>query len=240
MENSILIEDEVVQRLAAVHTTMQHAAHLAGRNPEEVRLVAVSKTHGADMVRAVADAGQKIFGESRVQEGAAKIPCCPGSLEWHFIGHLQKNKIRKALLLFDYFHGIDSLELAEELNRIADEIGQHPRILLEVNTSGESSKFGFQPAQVLAQIEDLLALPRLEILGFMTMAPITTKPEMARPYFASLRKLRDQVEQVAGISLPELSMGMSGDYEQAILEGSTLVRVGSALFGERGKARVPQ
>jgi pyridoxal phosphate enzyme (YggS family) len=235
MESSLLLEDKAAQRLAAIRATIDRAAHQAGRKPEEIRLVAVSKTHGAELVRAVADAGQRAFGESRVQEAAAKIPSCPGSLEWHFIGHLQKNKIRKALALFDYFHGIDSLELAGDLNRIADETGQHPKILLEVNTSGESSKFGFRPDQIAAQIEDLLALPRLEILGFMTMAPVTPKPEMARLYFSRLRELRDEIEQAAGISLPELSMGMSGDYEQAILEGSTMVRVGTALFGDRGK-----
>jgi pyridoxal phosphate enzyme (YggS family) len=237
METSILLAETAEQRLAAVHTVISDAAARAGRAAEDIRLVAVSKTHGPELVRAVADAGQTVFGESRVQEAAAKIPLCPGHLEWHFIGHLQKNKIRKALPLFDCFHGIDSLELAEDLNRIAGEDGHRPKILLEVNTSGEASKFGFQPEQVAAQMEDLLALPRLEILGLMTLAPVTPKPELARPYFARLRELRNKLEQDAGVLLPELSMGMSGDFGQAVLEGATMVRVGSALFGERAKAR---
>jgi PLP dependent protein len=237
MENTIFLADKATERLESVLATIDQAAARAGRASGDIRLVAVSKTHGPEMVRAMADAGQKIFGESRVQEAAVKVPACPGSLKWHFIGHLQKNKIRKALPLFDFFHSIDSLELAQEINRIAEETGQHPKVLLEVNTSGESSKFGFRPEQVTGQIEDLLALPRLEILGLMTLAPITPKPEMARPYFARLREIRDRIENSAGISLPELSMGMSGDYEQAILEGSTMVRVGSALFGDRGKAQ---
>jgi pyridoxal phosphate enzyme (YggS family) len=233
MENTQFTSETAADRLETIQTTIHRAADRAGRSVHDVRLVAVSKTHPAEAVRTLAEAGQRLFGESRVQEAVAKVPMCPGNLEWHFIGHLQKNKIRKALPLFDVFHGVDSLELAEEINRIAEEDGHRPKILLEVNTSGESSKYGFRPEQVAGQIEDLLELPRLEIIGLMTLAPITPKPEMARPYFAHLRELRDQLEAEAGVILPELSMGMSADFQEAILEGATLVRVGTALFGQR-------
>ncbi len=230
------METDLVQRLEEIKQRMARALERAGRGPEECGLVAVSKRHGAESVRQAAQAGQLLFGESRVQEAVAKIPLCPGRLRWHFIGHLQKNKIRKALPHFELFHGVDSLDLAEEMNRIAGEDGERPRILLEVNTSGEASKFGFTPSQLLAQMGDLLELPRLEVHGLMTMAPVTPKPEMARPYFARLRELRERLEGEFGLKLPELSMGMSGDFEAAILEGSTLVRVGTALFGERPQA----
>jgi pyridoxal phosphate enzyme (YggS family) len=223
-------------RLQLVQETMRRACQQAGREETSVQLVAVSKTHPAEAVRELAECGQSIFAESRVQEALIKIPQCPGRLHWHFIGHLQKNKIRKALPHFTLFHGVDNLELAEEVQRIASEEGQRPGVLLEVNTSGEASKFGFHPDQLEAQLEDLLELPRLEICGLMTMAPVVPKPEMARPFFARLRELRDRLEEKFGVKLPELSMGMSGDYEAAIVEGSTLVRVGTALFGDRKSA----
>lgn len=226
----------LADRLDRVLAEINTAATRAGRKPEDVRLVAVSKTHPPDAIRTLAEAGQRLFGESRVQEASGKIPLCPGSLEWHFIGHLQKNKIRKALSFFDFFHGVDSLELAEDINRIADEEGHRPKILLEVNTSGESSKYGFRPEQLRGELEDLLALPRLEVCGLMTLAPLTLKPEMARPYFARLHSLREELEKTAHVSLPELSMGMSNDFAEAIQEGATLVRVGTALFGERPAA----
>lgn len=227
------MQNSLADRWRDILDRIASSASSASRDPDDVRLVAVSKTHGPDAVRSVAAEGQRIFGESRLQEASAKIPQCPGRLEWHFIGHLQKNKIRKALPLFSLLHGVDSLELAEDINRIAEEEGQHPRILLEVNTSGEASKFGFQPDQLIAELEDLLELPRLEIRGLMTMAPLTPKAEMARPYFERLRKLKELLEERFGVGLPELSMGMSGDFEAAISEGSTLVRVGTAIFGER-------
>ncbi|MCX7712161.1 MAG: YggS family pyridoxal phosphate-dependent enzyme [Chthoniobacterales bacterium] len=228
-------DSQIAENLAAVREQIAQAARAAARKPEEIELVAVTKTHPPAAVRAAMEAGQRIFGESRVQEALAKIPLCPGGLKWHFIGHLQRNKVRKALPMFDLFHGVDSLELAEDMNRIAEEEGHRPRILLEVNTSGEASKFGFKPEALFAQIEDLLALPRLEILGLMTMAPLTPKPEMARPYFAKLRELKERLEKAAGICLKELSMGMSGDFLAAIQEGATLVRIGTAIFGERSR-----
>ncbi len=219
--------------LAAVRQAIDSAAVAAGRDPATVELVAVSKTHPPEAVHEVAHAGQAVFGESRVQEARAKIPLLPSRLRWHFIGHLQKNKIRAALPLFELFHSIDSLELAGQVNRIAAEDGQRPGVLLEVNVSGEASKFGFAPDVLRRQLEELLALDRLEIGGLMTIAPYAPEPEQSRPYFQRLRRLRDDLQQAAGAGLPHLSMGMSGDYLVAVAEGATLVRVGSAIFGAR-------
>jgi pyridoxal phosphate enzyme (YggS family) len=220
-------------RLAAVREAIDRAATAAGRDPAQVELIAVSKTHPPEAVREIAAAGQDVFGESRIQEARAKIPLLPSRLHWQFIGHLQKNKIRAALPLFELFHSIDSLELARNVDRIAAEEGQRPKVLLEVNMAGEASKFGFAPETLAAQLDELLALGRLDILGLMTMAPYAPEPENSRPYFRRLRELRDRLQQEAGVGLPHLSMGMSGDYLVAVAEGATLVRVGSAIFGER-------
>jgi len=217
--------EDILARIAS-------SASLAGRPQDSVKLVAVSKRHGPEAVCSLASLGHNLFGESRLQEAAAKIPLCPSRLEWHFIGHLQKNKIRKTLPLFSCLHGVDSLELASEIARIAGEDGLRPRLLLEVNTSGEASKFGFSPDALRRDFPALLELPRLEIHGLMTMAPVVPKPEMARPYFARLREFRDSLETEFSLKLPELSMGMSHDFEPAILEGATFVRVGTALFGD--------
>lgn len=229
------------EAIAVVREKIVTAAKTAGRRPEEIDLVAVSKTHSPESVQLVAEAGQNVFGESRVQEARAKIPLLPGRLQWHFIGHLQKNKIRAALPLFELFHSVDSLELAQQFQRVAEEEGQRPRILLEVNVAGEASKFGFSPAAIQSQTEEILALDRLEIVGLMGMAPFAPEAELSRPYFERLRQLRDQLQTEGGIGLPHLSMGMSGDYVVAIEEGATLVRVGSAIFGSRaGKKWSPE
>ena len=221
--------------LIAIRQRICAAAETAGRDPADIRLVAVSKTHSAESIREVHDAGQEIFGESKIQEASAKISLLPSSLEWHFIGHLQSNKIRKALPLFHLFHGVDSLALATQIQRVAEDCGLLPKVLFEVNVSGEESKFGFHPDRLRAEISGLLSLSRIEVLGLMTMAPHSEDPVAARPYFAALRRLRDELQQQTGHPLPQLSMGMSGDFEAAIAEGSTMVRVGSALFGERQK-----
>jgi pyridoxal phosphate enzyme (YggS family) len=205
-----------------------------------VTLVAVSKTHSPEEVGEAIDAGQLLFGESRVQEARAKIPLLPGRARWHFIGHLQKNKLRHALPLFELFHGVDSLELARDLNRIAAEAGVFPKLLLEVNVAGESTKFGFPPPKLREQLEELLALDRLQIEGLMCIPPPGPRPEDSRKYFATLRDLRDALQTEARLPLPQLSMGMSGDYAVAVEEGATLVRVGTAIFGERrGKTWKP-
>jgi len=196
--------------------------------------VAVSKKYPAESVmEANEEAGQEVFGESRVQESLVKIPALPGRIRWHFIGHLQSNKIRKALPLFELIHGVDTPEIAREIDRIGGEMGLFPRVLLEVNVSGEGSKHGFSPEQMERELEGLLSLPRLQVDGFMAMAPLVSDQEEARPYFAQLRELRDRLVIQSGIPLEALSMGMSGDFEVAVEEGATLVRVGSALFGER-------
>ena len=228
--------DDIGQRLERVRSQIVEAAKKCGRSPEEVELVAISKTHDAEKVRAVLDAGQQVFGESRVQEARAKIPLLPSSARWHFVGRLQKNKIRHALPLFELFHSIDSLELARDMNRIAEEEGLHPRVLLEVNVAGEGSKIGFAPDSVRAEMEKLLELSRLSIEGLMTIPPLAPEAEASRKYFSALRDLRDQISKQFQVNLPQLSMGMSDDFAVAIEEGATLVRVGTAIFGQRTPA----
>jgi hypothetical protein len=227
--------EKIAANLGRVREQIAQAALRSGRSPNDIELVAVSKAHPAEMVEAAAQAGQTLFGESRVQEARAKIPLLSSRLRWHFIGHLQKNKIRQALPLFELMHGIDSLALAEDLQRIADEEGVHPHVLLQVNLAGEASKHGFAPEALRRDLEAILALGRLTIGGLMTIPPIAPEPEASRRYFVGLRELRDQLETEFGLHLRELSMGMSGDYPIAIDEGATLVRVGTAIFGERAR-----
>jgi len=198
-----------------------------------VQLIAVSKKQDAEKVRAAFDAGQAVFGESRVQEARAKIPLLPSAMRWQFIGHLQKNKIRHALPLFEFFHSIDSLELAQQVERIADEEGLRPRVLLEINVAGEGSKIGFAPDKLREQMESLLGLVRLNIEGLMCIPPLAAEAEESRRYFVILREFRDDIEREFNVKLPELSMGMSNDYEVALEEGATYVRVGTAIFGAR-------
>ena len=216
-----------------IKSRIRAAAEASGRDPEGIKLVAVSKTHPPEVVQGVANCGQTAFGENKIQEAQAKIPLLPPSLEWHFIGHLQSNKIRKALPIFQLFHGVDNLNLALQMERISGESGCSSRVLLEVNVSGEESKFGFQPDRLREVISELLALRHVQVLGLMTMAPYSEDPLAAKPFFSALRLLRDDLRGQTGAALPELSMGMSGDFEAAIAEGSTIVRIGSAIFGER-------
>jgi hypothetical protein len=223
----------IAENLAAIRGRIDAAALRAGRDPFAVELVAVSKTHPAERILEAAEEGQVIFGENRVQEALVKIPALPGRLRWHLIGHLQSNKVRKALPLFELIHGVDSAELARDIDRIGGELGLHPRVLLEVNVSGEGSKHGFEPEALERQLDGLLSLPRVQVEGFMTMAPLAPEAEASRPFFAKLRELRDRLAVRAGIPLPILSMGMSGDFEVAVEEGATLVRVGSSIFGNR-------
>ncbi len=223
----------LAKRFANIRERIALAAQRVHRNAGEVELVAISKTYPAERVReAIDEAGQEVFGESRVQEALAKIPSLPARLRWHFIGHLQSNKIRKALPHFKLIHGVDTPEIAREIDRIAGEMGLFPRVLLEVNVSGEGSKHGFSPEQLECELEVLLSLSRLQVEGFMTMAPLASDQEAARPFFAQLREIRDRLVIQFGIPLETLSMGMSGDFEVAVEEGATLVRVGSALFGK--------
>ena len=229
--------EAIGENLARVREQIAAAAARSGRSPDDIELVAVSKTHPAEKVQAAVEAGQLLFGESRVQEARVKIPLLPSRLRWHFIGHLQKNKIRHALPLFELFHGIDSLALVEDMQRIADEEGMRPRILLEVNVAGEASKHGFSPEAFRRDLEPALSLGRLSIEGLMTIPPLAPDAEGSRRYFVALRELRDQVEAEFNLKLPQLSMGMSGDFPIAIEEGATLVRVGTAIFGERSRPK---
>jgi PLP dependent protein len=231
--------ESIEENLARVREQIAVAAARAGRVKEEIELVAVSKTHPAEKVQAAFEAGQTLFGESRVQEARAKIPLLPSRLRWHFIGHLQKNKIRHALPLFELFHGIDSLAVAQEMHRVAEEEGMHPRVLLEVNLAGEASKHGFAPEELQRDLEPTLSLGRLTVEGLMTIPPLAPEAEASRHYFVALRELRDKLETEFNVRLPQLSMGMSGDFPIAIEEGATLVRVGTAIFGERSRRKAP-
>jgi len=214
---------------------MAAACGRAGREESSVTLLAVSKTHPPETIRAAVDAGQIFFGENKVQEAKAKIPLCPGKARWQFIGHLQSNKVREAVELFELIQGVDSLAIAREISKRAEQAAKTMPILLEVNVAGEASKFGYKPEQLLAELNELNALPRIEIHGLMAIPPYSPVAEKARPYFQRLRELKTQAETVLGAPLPQLSMGMSGDFEIAIEEGATMVRVGTALFGERQK-----
>ena len=228
---------DLAQNLKHLNERITQACSRAGRDPASVRLLAVTKTHPPEVVTQGAALGLNLFGENKVQEAKAKIPQCPGRLHWHMIGHLQTNKCRDAVELFEMVQGVDSLHLAEELNKRAEQAAKTMPILLEVNIVGEGSKFGYKPQQLLSQLSALNALPRLEIHGLMTIPPWTPLPERVRPVFRQLRELKAECEQALGAPLPELSMGMSGDFEVAIEEGATIVRIGTALFGERKSPR---
>lgn len=228
---------DLAANLQRIRERIAAACARAHRDPASVTLLAVAKTQPPEMVQQAAQLGLTLFGENKVQEAKAKIPLCPGKLRWHMIGHLQSNKCRDAVELFQMVQSVDSLRLAEELNKRADLAARTLPILLEVNVVGESSKFGYPPAQLLAELLALNALPRLEVHGLMTVPPWSPVPENVRPVFRRLRELKTQCEQSLGAPLPHLSMGMSGDFEVAIEEGATLIRVGTALFGERRKAR---
>jgi pyridoxal phosphate enzyme (YggS family) len=216
-----------------VREQIAQAAAKTGRDVKDIELVAITKTHSANKVREAIEAGHTLFGESRVQEARAKIPELRSNIRWHFVGHLQKNKVRQALPLFEMIHSVDSLPLAEDINRVSQEEALHPRVLLEVNVAGEGSKFGFSPQKLRDQMEALLALPRLSILGLMTIPPLAEEAEASRKYFIQLRELRDRLQTEFRVDLAQLSMGMTQDFPIAVEEGATLVRVGTAIFGER-------
>lgn len=229
---------DLAENLASLQSRIRAACDRAGRDPGTVELLAVSKNHPAASVSALATLGQRLFGENRVQEARAKIPLCPGHLRWHMIGHLQANKARDAVQLFEMIHGVDSLALAAELQKRAEAASRTVRILIETNVAGESTKFGYAPSRLLTELPELNRFPRLEIHGLMCMAPYAPNPETTRPVFRRCRELARQCEEILGAPLATLSMGMSGDFEVAIEEGSTLVRVGTALFGERTRPAV--
>ena len=225
--------NDLSDRLQAIRDRISAAAQRCGRDPTSIELLAVSKTFPVEAIREAVAAGQLVFGENKVQEILAKAPQLPASLHWHLIGHLQSNKVRKVLPHVKAIHSIGSLDLARDVDRIAAELGLFPQVYLEVNLGGESSKHGFSAEQLRASLEALYALKRLEIQGLMCIPPFDPDPTLSRPYFTKLRALRDELEQRGGAPLPRLSMGMSHDFDIAVEEGATIVRVGSAIFGAR-------
>ena len=219
--------------LISIQQRIRAACGRAGREAASVTLLAVSKTHPPETIQTAVNCGLLHFGENKIQEAKAKIPLCPGKARWQFIGHLQSNKVRDAVELFEMIQGVDSLGLAREISKRAEQAAKTVPILLEVNVAGEASKFGYQPAKLLAELKELNALPKIEIHGLMAIPPFSPLPEKSRPYFQRLRELKIESEKILGFPLPHLSMGMSGDFEVAIEEGATIVRIGTALFGER-------
>ena len=228
----------IESNITSIRQRIEQACERVRRDPSEVSLMAVSKFHPAQSVCEAAEAGVTLFGENRVQEGKLKIPQCPSSLHWHLIGHLQSNKCRDAVHCFEMVQSVDSYALAEELNRMAEKQYKSLPVLLEVNIAGEATKFGYKPEEVLNDLERLNELSRLEIHGLMAIPPWAADPEKTRPMFRRLADLKKQCEDQLGAPLPVLSMGMSDDFEVAIEEGSTLVRIGTAIFGARPKKGV--
>jgi pyridoxal phosphate enzyme (YggS family) len=226
----------IPDRLTEIRDRMAAAARSAGRDPASVRLIAVSKTFPIDAVREAYQAGQRDFGENRVQEALQKISSSADLLiRWHLLGHLQTNKARKAGPAFAVIQSVDSVDLLEKLDRAAEESGQSPELLIQVDLAGETTKFGVAPTEVPRLFEAAAAARAARVTGLMTLPPVPETPEDARPFFRRLRDLRDEW-LAAGVPAPmllELSMGMSGDFEVAIQEGATMVRVGSAIFGSR-------
>ena len=245
---------QIKENLLRVMERMDKAAHRVGRDPKEIRLVAVSKTVETARIQEAIEAGVSILGENYVQEAQKKIeaigrPACtehsrlPKNLfgeqvgegrpvAWHFIGHLQSNKAKYAVRLFDMIHSLDSFSLAEELDRRAEKEGCSIKVMIEVNLSGEPTKFGMEEVRVLGLAKRILDLDHLSLEGLMTMPPYFDSPEMSRPYYIQLRELKERIIK-EGIPMKELSMGMSNDFEVAIEEGATYVRVGTAIFGPR-------
>jgi PLP dependent protein len=228
----------IAANLAAVRERIARAAAASGRAPDAVRLVAVSKTFGLDAIRAAIAAGQRDFGENKVQEALPKIealsPAFP-EVRWHLIGHLQSNKARKAARPFDAIHSVDSLDLLRRLDQAAGESRRRPQLLVQVDLAGEATKFGAAIDEARAIVQAAVELPSVQLTGLMTLPPFYDDPVAARPVFARLRELRDALvaEGIPADRLAELSMGMSHDFEVAIAEGATIVRVGSAIFGAR-------
>ena len=233
-----LTPELIRERWNRVQERLRTAADAAGREPDGFRVVAVTKGFEVSAVRAAVAAGLTVFGENRVQEAASKVEAMPEA-EWHMIGRLQSNKVRHALALFGTIHSVESLELLQRIERIAHDDGRHPQLLLQVDTSAAGGRVGFAAAGFAAQagdarsdlIRELQALHAARVAGLMTMAPIDGTPP--RQHFALLRQLRDELQSSAGLELPELSMGMTADAEEAIAEGATLLRIGTAIFGPR-------
>lgn len=228
--------ESIAERVRGILSSVRAAAEKSGHNPSRVRLVAATKTVSVERIREGVDAGLSLLGENRVQEALPKIEALARArVRWHFIGHLQRRKVRSIIGLFDLIHSVDSVELAHEIDRRAGEAGLVQEVLLEVNVGGESTKAGFCPDNLVQQVATMASLSHLRIKGLMAIPPPTVEAESARPYFIQIRELAKTVaaETIPGVMMDELSMGMSNDYAVAVEEGATLVRVGSALFGAR-------
>lgn len=225
--------DGIRERLAVVRRRLEAAAGRSGRAASSVTLVAVSKTMPVEAIREAVAAGATILGENRVQEARDKIAALAGAAQWHLVGHLQTNKAKLAVGLFDRIHSLDSIRLAQELDRHAGEAGRRLRCLIQVNVGGEAQKNGAPEEEVRPLLETASRLPHIAVEGLMAIPPFLSDPEAVRPFFRRLRVLRDELAR-EGFSLPDLSMGMTHDFEVAIEEGATLVRVGTAIFGPRG------
>ncbi|MDD4861959.1 MAG: YggS family pyridoxal phosphate-dependent enzyme [Smithellaceae bacterium] len=230
--------DEIKTNILNIRKRIATAATRAGRDSGTIQLMAVSKTVEPDRIRQALDAGITLLGENYVQEAREKIPAVGRPAVWHMIGHLQTNKVKYVVNLFDWIHSVDRLELARELDKRAGQNNRKLNALIEVNVSDEASKNGAVPQQVLELVRQISILPNLSVRGLMTMPPYSDDPENSRPYFIALRRLRDEIVSAAvpGISMTELSMGMTDDFEVAIEEGATIIRVGRAIFGDRIKS----
>ncbi len=224
---------EIAQNLEEVRAAIAAACREVGRDPAEVRLVAVSKTVDPERVRQAIAAGQDLFGENYLQEARDKITALGRQVSWHLVGHLQTKKAKAAVELFDLIHAVDRGKLARALDAAASRMGKVQDVLIQVNQAGEDTKSGVAPEKALDLLHEVARLPHLRVIGLMTMPPWFTDPEEVRPYFKALRELRDRLRDQSGLPLKELSMGMSGDFAVAVEEGATLVRVGTAIFGHR-------
>ena len=223
----------IASNLEQIRRRIVNACRRSSRSPQEVTILAVGKGRPPESIREAAQCGLDSFGESKVQELKQKAAQCPGHLRWDFIGHLQTNKCRDAARIARMIHSVDSERVAQSLNAACEKLAKTIPVLLEVIVSGEASKYGFRPDEALEKLRILNALDRLEIHGFMSMAPWSKEAENARPHFRRLKQLQKEAEEILGAPLPELSMGMSGDFEVAVEEGATIIRIGNDLFGKR-------
>lgn len=227
----------LLENTSGIFKKASHAAMRAGRCPSDVKIIAVTKTVGLEQIKEAVNVGLRMFGENRIQEAQQKITneelrITNSKIEWHLIGHLQKNKAKYAVRLFDLIQTVDSIDLADELDRLAQKAGKVQRVLVQVKLSEEESKHGIDENELRPLLDKITGLGNLKLEGLMTIPPYFDDPQKTRPYFRRLREIRDNMEK-AGFKLPELSMGMSNDFEVAIEEGATMVRIGSAIFGER-------
>lgn len=229
--------DQLKYNLRAINEKIEQSARKVSRNTAEITLVAVTKTVSSEKIQAVVDAGIRVIGENRVQEAITKYLDIGNRVEWHLIGHLQTNKVKKAVEIFSMIHSLDSIHLAQEIDKRLKSINKIMPVLIEVNTSGEQTKFGIEPGQLFGLIEDILNLPNIKVTGLMTIGPglAIEDKEKSRPCFRMLYELRQKVEHEFGITIPNLSMGMSSDFEIGIEEGSNMIRIGTAIFGSRSK-----